>query len=301
MRILLTGGTGLIGRALSALWASQGHELLVLSRHPDRVDRLCSGARGLSFLQEIERIGPVDAVINLAGAPIADRSWTASRREVLWRSRVDSTRQLVKWMAQQAAPPAVLLSASAAGWYGDAGEQLLDEGSRPGATDFGSQLCEAWEQEAIQAASTSTRVVRLRIAPVLAPGAGMLARLRTPYRLGLGGRLGHGQQWMPWIHLQDLTLLVNHLVHDPSSDGVYNASAPEPVRQMEFARTLAHAWHRPALLPTPAWLLRAVMGEMAVLLLASQRMLPRRALDAGFCFLHPTLDLAISDLATAPS
>ena len=293
MRILMTGGTGLIGRALCALWAAQGHELLVLSRRPDQVPRLCAGACGLGMLQGLGRI---DAVINLAGAPIADRPWTASRRKLLWRSRIESTSQLVQWMAQQPQQPPLLLSASAAGWYGDAGEQLLDERSVPASTDFGALLCEAWEQEALRAAAGGTCVIRLRIAPVLSSQSGLLARLRTPYRLGLGGRLGNGQQWMPWIHLQDLIRLFDHLLQAPGSEGVYNACAPEPVRQAEFAQALAQAWHRPTLLPTPAWVLRAALGEMSTLLLASQRLHPRRSLAAGFEHEYPALDAALRQL-----
>ncbi|MDC8784395.1 TIGR01777 family oxidoreductase [Roseateles koreensis] len=296
MRILMTGGTGLIGRALCELWTSHGHELLVLSRHPERVAGRCFGARGLSMLQELDDIGPVDAVVNLAGAPIADKPWSASRRDLLWQSRIDSTRRLVQWIAQQPRRPALLLSASAVGWYGNAGERVLNEASSPGSVDFGTQLCEAWELEALQATTSGTRVVRLRIAPVLAPGAGLLARLRTPYRLGLGGRMGNGRQWMPWIHQQDLIRMVDWLLQNPSCEGVYNACAPEPVRQATFAKALAHAWHRPALLSTPAWVLRAALGEMSVLLLSSQCLRPHRAMNAGFSFDYPAIDLAVTNL-----
>ncbi|MBP7327528.1 MAG: TIGR01777 family oxidoreductase, partial [Alicycliphilus sp.] len=203
MRILLTGGTGLIGRALCQHWQRQGHDLFVWSRDPAQVPRLCSGAQGIAQLQALDGSAPLDAVVNLAGAPIADRPWTAARRDLLWRSRVDLTRTLVDWMGRQAAPPRVLLSGSAVGWYGDRGEQWLAEDSAPGNADFGSRLCVAWEQEAERARQWGVRVALLRTAPVLAPQGGMLARLLPPFRLGLGGRLGSGQQWMPWIHLDD--------------------------------------------------------------------------------------------------
>lgn len=296
MRILMTGGTGLIGRALCERWAPQGHELLVLSRHPEQVAERCAGARGLSLTHAIDGIRPVDAVINLAGAPIADRPWTAARRELLWRSRIETTEALVRWIDRQQQRPALLLSASAAGWYGDAGEQVLDEDRAPASSDFGAQLCEHWEQTALRAEGGPTRVVRLRIAPVLSAQGGLLARLRTPYRLGLGGRLGSGRQWMPWIHLQDLALLIDHLLQSPDAEGVYNACAPEPVRQAAFATALARAWRRPALWSTPAWVLRTALGEMSSLLLASQRLQPRRALDAGYRFNHPSLAGALAQL-----
>lgn len=207
MRILLTGGTGLIGRALCQHLQQQGHELWVWSRQPARVPGLCSGARGVAHLQELNAVGPFDAVINLAGAPIADRPWTKSRRALLWQSRIDLTHKLVAWMAEQPTPPRVLLSASAVGWYGDRADACLDESSSPGGQDFGSRLCMAWEEEAQRAAHAGTRVALLRIAPVLASRGGMLARLLLPFKLGLGGRLGSGAQWMPWIHIEDLARL----------------------------------------------------------------------------------------------
>lgn len=226
MRILITGGTGLIGRALCQHWQRQGHELWVWSRSPQQVPALCSGAHGITRLQVLDGLAPLDAVINLAGAPIADRRWTTARRDLLWRSRVDLTRTLVDWIGLQATPPRVLISGSAVGWYGDGGEQRLDEDSTPGNTDFGSRLCVAWEQEAERARQWGVRVALLRTAPVLAPRGGMLARLLPPFRLGLGGRLGSGQQWMPWIHLDDQVALIDHLLQHESCSGPYNACAP---------------------------------------------------------------------------
>ncbi len=299
MRILLTGGTGLIGRALCRHWTAQGHDVLVLSRQPQRVAALCSGARGVARLQDIASPAPVDAVVNLAGAPI-DQPWTASRRALLWRSRVELTRHLVDWMRVQATAPRVLISGSAVGWYGDAGEAPLDEGSAPARPHFGSRLCAAWEDEASRAAQAGTRVVLLRTAPVLTPEGGMLARLRLPFRLGLGARLGGGRQWMPWIHLHDQVALVDFALHEERCVGPWNACAPEPVRNATFTQALAHALHRPAVLAAPAWALRGGLGEMSVLLLGSQRVLPRRALEAGFAFGHPHLAPALEDLLGAP-
>ena len=296
MRILLTGGTGLIGQALCRHWQSQGHDLWVWSRNPQQVPTLCSGAQGIAQLQALDGSAPLDAVVNLAGAPIAARPWTAARRDLLWRSRVDLTRSLVDWMGKQATPPRVLLSGSAVGWYGDGGEQWLSEDSAPGNGDFGSRLCVAWEQEAERARQWNVRVALLRTAPVLAPQGGMLARLLPPFRLGLGGRLGSGQQWMPWIHLDDQVALIDHLLQHQDASGPFNACAPEAVRNADFTRTLARTLHRPALLPAPAWALRLALGEMSVLLLGGQRLVPRRTQEAGFTWRHPTLAGALKQL-----
>jgi len=300
MRILLTGGTGLIGRRLCQQWQQQGHELWVWSRHPQQVSRLCSGARGIARLQELEAALPLDAVVNLAGAPIADRPWTEGRRDLLWRSRVDLTRTLVDWIGRLPTPPRVLLSASAVGWYGDRGEQLLDEESAPGQADFGSRLCMAWEQEAERARQWNVRVAVLRTAPVLAHSGGMLGRLLPVFRMGLGGRLGSGRQWMPWIHVDDQVRLIDYLLHHDDCSGVFNACAPGTVRNQDFTRTLARAVHRPAVLPAPAWALRLALGEMSVLLLGGQHVTPRRTQAAGFVWRHPELEPALEQLLHSP-
>ena len=300
MRILLTGGTGLIGQALCRHWQSQGHELWVWSRDPQNVPALCSGAQGIAQLQALDGGAPLDAVVNLAGAPIADRPWTEARRSLLWRSRVDLTRTLVDWMGRQPSPPRVLLSGSAVGWYGDGGEQWLAEDSAPGNADFGSRLCVAWEQEAERARQWGVRVALLRTAPVLAPKGGMLARLLPPFRMGLGGRLGSGQQWMPWIHLDDQVALIDHLLQHDACSGPYNACAPEVVRNADFTQTLAHALHRPAVLPAPTWILRLALGEMSVLLLGGQRLVPRRTQEMGFTWRYPQLSVALAHVLQKP-
>lgn len=297
MRILLTGGTGLIGRALCQHWRQQGHDLWVWSRTPQQVAKRCSGAQGIAQLQALHGGPPMDAIINLAGAPIVDRPWTEARRALLWRSRVDLTRTLVDWMGQQPTPPRVLVSGSAVGWYGDRADTELDESSPPGGQDFGSRLCMAWEEEAERAAALGTRVVVLRTAPVLAPQGGMLARLLPAFRLGLGGRLGNGQQWMPWIHLDDLVRLFDHVLQHPECSGPFNACTPEPLRNRDFTQALAQSVHRPALLPVPAWLLRATLGEMSTLLLGGQHLRARRAQQAGFNWHYPTLPQALTQLA----
>jgi len=299
MRILLTGGTGLIGRALCQYWRSQGRQLWGWSRNPLQVPELCSGAQGIARLQDLDDVGPMDAVINLAGAPIVDRPWTEARRTVLWRSRVDLTRTLVDWMGRQTVPPRILLSGSAVGWYGDRGDEWLNEDSEPGQNDFGSRLCVAWEQEAQRASQWGVRVALLRTAPVLAAQGGMLTRLLPVFRLGLGGRLGDGRQWMPWIHIDDQVALIDHLLRHECS-GAFNACAPEAVRNSDFTRRLARALRRPAMMPVPAWALRLALGEMSVLLLGGQRLAPIRAEAAGFTWKHPELTEALAQLLHAP-
>jgi len=296
MRILLTGGTGLIGRALCQKWVAQGHDVVVWSREPRKVAELCSGAAAISQLQELAGTAPLDAVVNLAGAPIADRPWTKARREVLLQSRVQLTRTLVDWLATLPQAPRVLISGSAVGWYGDGQDAALDEDSAPQRPDFGSTLCGAWEQEALRAQALGMRVVLLRTAAVFAPDGGMLARLRLPFSLGLGGRLGSGQQWMPWIHLADEVGLIDLLLHREDCAGPVNACAPQRVRNAEFTVALAHALHRPAFIPVPAWVLKLALGEMSNLLLTGQRVQPRRATELGYAFKFGQIDAALADV-----
>lgn len=296
MQILLTGGTGLVGRALCRHFQQQGDSLVVLSRQPDKVAGLCSGARGIRNLDELDNSEPVDVVINLAGAPIADRAWTKNRRRMLRESRIDLTRNLVDWMGQREQPPAVLLSASATGWYGDRGEEPVDETSAAPAADFASQLCQDWEAEVMRAKKLGTRVACLRVAPVMSADGGMLAKLLPVFRLGLGGRLGSGQQWMPWIHIDDLVRLFAHVLANDSCAGIYNACSPQPVRNAEFTRILARTLRRPALLPAPAWALKLLLGEMSVLLVGGHHVQPRRTADSGFEWEQPELSAALQNL-----
>lgn len=299
MRILLSGGTGLIGRALCRYWRAQGHDVLVWSRQPSHVAALCSGATGVGQLRDLQDGKPLDAVVNLAGAPIANQRWTASRRAVLLQSRVDLTRNLVDWLAGLSQPPRVLISGSAVGWYGDGQDTLLDEASPAQTPDFGSQLCKAWEQQALRAQALGMRVVLLRTAAVLSGQGGMLARLRLPFSLGLGGRLGSGQQWMPWIHLDDEVGLINFALLHEDCQGPVNACAPQLVRNSEFTAALAAALHRPAVLPVPAWALRLGLGEMSNLLLCGQRVQPRRALDLGYTFQFGDINAALAQAVSS--
>lgn len=295
MHILITGGTGLIGRALCHYWIEQGHQLTVWSRRPEQVAVLCgTRVRGVGRLEEIGD-EPLDAVVNLAGAPIADRPWSKARRQLLWESRVHLTETLLAWLQAREQKPGVLLSGSAVGWYGDAGERHVDEQAAPGA-DFAAQLCVAWEDTAQRAEALGIRVILLRTGLVLAKDGGILKRMVTPFRFGLGGRIGNGRQWMPWIHIADQIALIDFLLQQEQARGPYNACAPQPVRNAEFASELGHAVNRPAIVPLPAFALRAGLGEMSLLLLGGQHAQPARALEAGFEFRFTHLDVALVDL-----
>lgn len=300
MHILLTGGTGLIGRGLCQHWAQQGHQLTVWSRRPEQVASLCGASvRGIARLDELGD-EPLDALVNLAGAPIADRPWTRKRKALLWASRISLTEQLLAWLEAREQKPRVLLSGSAVGWYGDGGERELHEDSPQVCDDFAAQLCGAWEETALRAQELGIRVVLLRTGLVLAREGGMLKRLLPPFRLGLGGPLGSGRQWMPWIHLSDQIALIDFLLQQEQAQGPYNACAPQPVRNRAFSQALGRALHRPACMPAPAFVLRLALGELSELLLGGQRALPTRLLGEGFSFRFTHLDVALADLLGQP-
>lgn len=296
MHILLTGGTGLIGSHLCRQWSSQGHSVTVWSRNPEQVPQRCGDqVRGIKTLEAMNGEA-VDAVVNLAGAPIAQRPWTRRRRALLWNSRIGLTERLLAWIEVQPQRPQILLSGSAVGWYGDGGERQLDERAEPVQEDFASRLCVAWEETALRAEALGVRVVLLRTGLVLSTEGGMLTQLLKPYRLGLGGPIGHGRQWMPWIHMADQIGAIDFLLNCATASGPYNACAPRPVRNREFAQHLGKALHRPAILPLPGFLLRAGLGEMSGLLLGGQRAVPARLEEAGYTFAFSDLQSALEDL-----
>jgi uncharacterized protein len=277
MTVAITGASGFIGRAVAHHLRSSGHVV-----------------RGLSLRQAPgpDALAGVNAVVNLAGEPVTQR-WTATARDKIIRSRVDGTRALVAAMRGQ--PPQVLISASAVGYYGSRGDDILTE-SAPAADDFLGRVAAAWEEEALAAEPLGVRVARLRIGVVLGPNGGALAKMLAPFRLGVGGRLGSGQQWMSWIHLDDLCALIAFLMKESTVRGVFNATSPFPVTNREFTRALAEAVHRPAILPVPAFALRWMFGEMAQVLLASQRAVPDAAQRAGFIFQNPDLFAALAQI-----
>ncbi|WP_137803743.1 TIGR01777 family oxidoreductase [Pseudomonas sp. G(2018)] len=298
MHILLTGGTGLIGRQLCRLWLSQGHRLTVWSRTPAKVAKVCGAqVRGVARLEDVGQES-VDAIVNLAGAPIADRPWTTKRKALLWSSRITLTETLLVWLETREQKPQVLISGSAVGWYGDGGERELTEESPPVIDDFASQLCIAWEETAQRAEALGIRVVLIRTGLVLSADGGFLSRLLLPFKLGLGGPIGNGRQWMPWIHINDQIALIDFLLHRNEASGPYNACAPKPVRNREFAKTLGSVLHRPSFMPMPALVLKVGLGELSLLLLGGQRATPARLLEAGFTFQFTDLRAALDDLSS---
>lgn len=299
MRYLLTGGTGFIGKALCERLAAGGARLAVLTRSPRAArDRLPAGTRLFANLGELDPAEPFDAVINLAGEPIADARWTPARKRRLEQSRIALTEELLAWIARANTRPPLLLSASAVGFYGDQGERVLDEQSAP-QVEYQHTLCRRWEEAALGAESLGLRTVRLRIGLVVGAHGGFLARMLLPFRLGLGGPIGNGRQWMSWIHRDDVIGLIEWLLARDDASGVYNATAPEPVDSRGFARTLGKVLHRPALLPLPAPVLRLALGEMSCLLLGGQRVLPARALAEGYRFRYPSLEAALREATTS--
>lgn len=293
MHILITGGSGFIGRALCQQLLLDGHSLILQTRNPAALQSHYrdDGARlrCIRSLQEIEAELPLQAVINLAGAGLAERPWTAARKQQLRASRQGATHTLVHWLKRRPQAPAVLISASAIAAYGDCGERPLTECS-PLATGFLPELCADWEAAAAEVSTLGTRLCLLRMGMVLGTGGGLLKRLLPVFGLGLGGRLGSGEQWLAWIALGDLVNIMRALLTDHSQSGVFNACAPKPLRNAEFTAVLAQALGRPAFLHIPAAVLRTAMGEMSELALASQRALPERLLEAGFRFRAPTLE-----------
>lgn len=297
-RIAISGASGFVGRALIAHLERSGHEVLRLVRGSASEPH---GVRWQPDTGELDgrALGAVDAVVHLAGENVAGGRWTPARRAAIAASRGPTTERLARSLARLPVPPRTLISASATGIYGDCGDARLDERTPPG-QGFLAEVAQAWEAATQPAASAGIRVVHLRIGMVLDRSGGALARMLLPFQLGLGGRLGSGQQWVSWIHRQDLVAAIAFLLGQESLRGPVLAVAPEPVTNREFTRALGRALRRPAVLPVPAFALRLLFGAMAdELLLSSQRATPRALLTAGFQFAHPNLAEAFA-AALAP-
>jgi uncharacterized protein (TIGR01777 family) len=300
MKIVIAGGTGFLGRPLVSALLADGHEVVVLSRR-ERA-HVAPGARVVAWdpqrtlspwASEVDGAG---AVINLAGEPIADHRWTAAQKHRIEDSRVLATRRLVTAIAESAAPPAVLISGSGVGFYGPCGDEIVTEDTGAG-HDFLAGVCRRWEAQAVAASSGNTRVVCVRSGLVIDRTGGALPRMLTPFRLGAGGPIGTGRQYWPWIHREDWQNLIRFALETPDVVGPLNATAPAPVTNAEFARQLGRAMRRPSFVPTPAFALRVVLGEMAgALLLSGQRAVPTRAERLGFTFAYPTLTSALAAL-----
>ncbi|HEM6801013.1 TPA: TIGR01777 family oxidoreductase [Citrobacter koseri] len=295
MQILITGGTGLIGRHLIPRLLELGHQVTVVTRSPDKARQLLDSRVALwKGLEDRQNLNDIDAVVNLAGEPIADKRWTAQQKERLCQSRWSITQKLADLINASETPPAALISGSAAGYYGDLGEVVVTE-EEPPHNEFTHKLCARWEQIACSAQSDKTRVCLLRTGVVLAPEGGILAKMIPPFRLGLGGPIGNGRQYLAWIHIDDMVNGILWLL-DNDLRGPFNMVSPYPVRNEQFAHALGHALNRPTILRVPATVIRLLMGESSVLVLGGQRALPKRLEAAGFSFRWYDLEEALADV-----
>lgn len=304
MRIVITGATGFIGTPVSASLILKGHELTILTRRIRRTASRSARVRHVewnpadetSFIDEIDGC---DAVVNLAGENIAARRWTRKQKERILKSRILATRGLVRSIQRASQRPRVLINASAMGYYGPRGDELLDETASSG-EGFLASTCKAWEAHAVRAEEFGVRVVRLRIGVVLGKEGGALAKMVPPFKLFLGGWLGSGKQWMSWIHLEDVVRLIDTCLNNDGLRGPVNVTAPEPVTNKVFSTALAQVLRRPCLMPVPPFALRLLLGEMAdELLLKGQRVIPKKALDAGFEFRFPKIHRALEHILGA--
>ena len=306
MNILMTGATGLVGTSLVKKFTNEGHTVYRLMRSETRKrDAKQSGVfdvpwnpsggeiRGPDGSGLLQVPAAMDAVINLAGAPVVGARWTKDRKALLRSSRVDTTRGVVRAIAKMDKRPQVLISASAIGYYGNRGDELVTEKSAPG-SDFLSELAKEWENEAVKAEEFGVRVVLLRFGIILAKQGGALPQMMMPFKFGLGGKLGSGRQWTSWIALQDVVAIIQAVLRSDSWKGPVNLVAPQAVRNSDFTKSLGKVMHRPAIFAAPAFALRLAMGEMADTLLGGVRVAPQVLEQQGYRFVHANLDEALN-------
>lgn len=294
MTIVISGGSGFLGRKLAKRLAVDGHSVRLLTRREGIPDSIVWNPDGTPGTLPGHLEG-VDAVINLAGEPLPDKRWSAARKEQLRSSRILSTRTLASAVGACARPPRVFVSGSAIGYYGAHGDEPVTEVTPPG-SDFLARVCVEWEQEARAAARPATRLAIVRTGMVLAADGGALTSMLPPFRLGLGAKFGSGDQYMSWIHADDWTAMVAWLIQNDRAAGAFNATAPSPVTNRAFTRTLGRVLRRPAILHVPGFVLRAALGEMAGMVLNGQRVLPAHAEHLGFRFTHRTLEPALQSI-----
>lgn len=296
MKLLITGASGFIGTVLTRRLLDAQHQVVGLSRTPDRLQSKFAGQfRAVKSLAEIDAAEDIDAIVNLAGEPILGKRWSQAQKQRIYTSRLDTTAAVLQLIRRLDKPPGVLVNGSAIGFYGSQpGDRVLDEQSegRPG---FTHKLCADWENKALEAQQQGVRVCLLRTGVVLGDG-GALKRMLPPFRCALGGPIGNGRQWFSWIHLEDMVSAIEFLLAHEVLTGVFNATAPTPVTNAAFTQALGRALRRPVVLPMPSFLLRLMLGEGAELLCEGQRVIPARLLDAGLEFSYPDIDKALSSL-----
>lgn len=297
MRILITGGTGFIGRPLTHHLMAREHGVVVWSRDPEAARAHLPD--GVEVVGAPDEASGIDAAINLAGENLGSGRWTAKRKQRFVESRLHVTQRLLEWMRATGVPR--LVSGSAIGYYGVRGDEIVTEDDPPAARlQGGLDLCAAWEAEAIRAEDFGVKVARVRIGLVLHPEGGGLQQMLTPFKLGIGGPMGSGRQWWSWIHRHDLARLFAFLAENEAT-GAFNGTAPNPLTQRDFARTLGRVMGRPSFMPTPGFALKLALGDMAELLTEGQRVMPKRTQEAGFAFEFPELEGALRDLLGRPA
>ncbi|MCI5157936.1 MAG: TIGR01777 family protein [Candidatus Electrothrix sp. AUS1_2] len=296
MNILISGASGFIGTEVTRFLTEQGHSMLPLRRHTDSTGRTADRTPSWDIERKIVRVDAeekIDAVVHLAGENVAQGRWTAAKKKRILRSRVDGTRLLAEFFAAAAYKPRLMISASAIGFYGERGKKKLDEGSGKG-TGFLSDVAAVWEEATRPAAEAGIRVVNTRFGMVLSPDGGALAKMLPPFKMGLGGTLGDGMQYMSWVSMQDVVRAFGHIIRHEELSGPVNIVAPRPITNREFTRTLGRVLRRPTFFPVPKFLLSCLLGEMTKeLLLAGVRVYPRKLQESGYIFARPDLASAL--------
>lgn len=305
MRVIITGGTGLIGTALAQRLAAANYDIIILSRNPDKATGLPAGVRAVKWDGRTAQgwghlADGAKAIINLAGASIAGEGflpsrWTEKRKKLIVDSRVQAGQAVVEAVGAAATKPQVVIQASAVGYYGSRGDELLTEASTPG-HDFLAGVCQAWEKSVQPVKEQGVRLVTTRTGVVFSTRGGAFPLLLLPHKLFVGGPMSNGKQYLPWIHLEDELRAIQFLLENEQSEGVYNLCAPEPATNRTMSKTIGKAIRRPSLIPVPAFALRLLLGETASLVLDSQRQIPQRLQASGFTFSHPDLLAAIRHL-----
>ncbi|MDC9728015.1 MAG: TIGR01777 family oxidoreductase [Methyloprofundus sp.] len=294
MNILITGGTGFIGSALCSRLLKEEHKIVVLSRHPEKIK---PPIKAITDLNDLKASDVFDVVVNLAGEPIANKRWSDKQKQKIFSSRIDITEKLIATFSTLENKPKLLISGSAIGYYGiDKTDHVIEEKDQ-GDNSFSSELCQKWEAVALKAEPLGIRTCLLRTGIVLGKNGGALSKMLLPFKLGLGGRIAHGKQWMSWIHIDDLVGIILYCINHDNLNRAVNGTSPKPVTNQVFTKTLGMLLKRPTLLPMPAMLIKLLMGQMGEeLLLAGKEIVPKKALDAGYTFKYKTLEEALINI-----
>ncbi len=300
-KMIVTGATGLIGRNICGKLIQRGDDVIVFSRNVEEAKNIIKDAK--EYVQWDytkpttwgKKIDGVDAVIHLAGASVNDHRWNDKYKKSIYESRIDSTNQLVTAISKSAKKPEVFICSSAVGYYGDSGNTILTEVNNAG-NDFLSYVCKAWEKEASTVIKYGVRNVNIRTGIVLSKNGGALVQMLLPFKLFIGGPLGSGKQWFPWIHIEDIVNLYLFALDNHRVSGVINGTAPKPVQMKEFAKSIGHILKRPSIFPVPKFIIKFLFGEMEVAILGSQRAVPQKAIDLGYKFLFEDVKSALKNI-----